>query len=117
MCLGQWCFDRSFLCALVRVRLCVCACACSLVRVRVRVFAGVTQLVSAVTSAMKLHPKVEDVQCHCVGLLVALSAHRPLLRHMARLGCAGAIGVAAHCYPEDAEVMCVWCVPLRRKLS
>ena len=84
----------------------MCACACSLVRV----FAGVTQLVSAVTSAMKLHPKVEDVQCHCVGLLVALSAHRPLLRHMARLGCAGAIGVAAHCYPEDAEVMWVWCV-------
>ena len=77
----------------------MCACACS-----VRVFAGMAQLVSAVTSAMKLHPKVEDVQCHCVGLLVALSAHRPLLRHMARLGCAGAIGVAAHCYPEDAEV-------------
>ena len=62
------------------------------------------QLVSAVTTAMKAHPTVEDVQCHCVGLLVALSSYRPLLKHMARAGCASAIAVAAHCYPEDNEV-------------
>ncbi len=62
------------------------------------------QLVNVVAGAMKAHPSVEDVQCHCVGLLVALSRHAPLLKHMARAGCASAIAGAGHCYPEDAEV-------------